>query len=57
MRAIRREFEASPNPERRWFPDPFVPDTVMWREASDAPARPVPWEDVPSDALASDPAL
>ncbi len=57
MRTIRREFEADPDVERRWFPDPFVPDAVMWRAEPDAPARLVAWEDIPTDALASDPAL
>ncbi len=57
MRAIRREFETDADPARRWFPEPFVPETVTWRAAPDAPARAVPWEDVPTDALASDPAL
>jgi ornithine decarboxylase len=57
MRAIRREFEDNPDPERRWFPDPFVPDAVMWQAAPDQPARLTAWEDVPTDALASDAAL
>jgi ornithine decarboxylase len=57
MRAICREFADSPDPARRWFPDPFVPDTVMWRAEPDAPARATAWEDVPTDALASDPGL
>jgi ornithine decarboxylase len=55
LRAIRREFEDSPDPARRWFPDPFVPDRVMWRPTPDAPEKLTAWEDVPTDALASDP--
>jgi ornithine decarboxylase len=57
MRAIRHELEADPDPTRRWFPDPFVPDTVLWRADPSAPACLVAWEDVPTDALVSDPAL
>jgi ornithine decarboxylase len=57
MRAIRREFDDNPDPERRWFPDPFVPDAVMWQADPDLPARLTPWEDVPTDVLASDPGL
>jgi ornithine decarboxylase len=57
MRAIRREFEDDPDPLRRWFPDPFVPVEVMWSAEPGVPAQRVPWEDVPTDALASDPSL
>jgi ornithine decarboxylase len=46
LRAIRREFEErEQQPERRWFFEAFVPDRVGNR----------PWEDVPTDELASDP--
>jgi ornithine decarboxylase len=55
VRAIRREFdEKEPDPSRRWFFDPFVPDTV-W-VASDGAGqenREVPWEQVPTDELAT----
>jgi ornithine decarboxylase len=60
LRAIRREFEQrETDPARRWFFDPFVPDTVMLAGPDgtrDAP-RAVAWEDVPTDALAADPAF
>jgi ornithine decarboxylase len=51
MRAMRAEFEESPDPHRRWFFDPFVPDEVV------VPNDPVrrKWEDVPTDDLVSDP--
>ena len=58
MRAIRREFEDNPDPARRWFPDPFVPgngDVVGGARRSRRGRR--AWEDMPTDALASDPGL
>lgn len=56
LRAIRREFEQrEADPARRWFFDPFVPDTVVLAGA-DGPHE-VAWEDVPTDALAADPAF
>ncbi|MHC2086290.1 Orn/Lys/Arg family decarboxylase [Methylobacterium sp. CM6244] len=49
VRAIRREFEEKEgDPLRRWFFDPFVPDTVKGPEGK------VPWESVSTDELASD---
>jgi ornithine decarboxylase len=52
LRAIRREYEEKETaPERRWFFDPFVPDTIEWQGARR------PWEEVPTDALASEPQL
>ncbi len=51
MRTIRQEFEASPDPNRRWFPDPFVPDTVLWSTEPDAPARPIKWGGRPRPTL------
>ena len=49
LRAIAREFqETEADPERQWFFDPFVPDTV---EYGDIVTR---WEDVPTDDLASE---
>jgi ornithine decarboxylase len=52
LRAISREFEEKETDEkRRWFFDPFVPDLVSYR------GNVMPWEDVPTDALASDPVL
>ncbi|KQP52684.1 amino acid decarboxylase [Methylobacterium sp. Leaf399] len=49
VRAIRREFEEKEgDPLRRWFFDPFVPDTVK------GPDGKVPWESISTDELASD---
>lgn len=48
MRAIAREFDDESNPENRWFFDPFVPDVV------ELDGEEIPWEDVPTDLLASD---
>lgn len=51
LRAIRREFEEKePDPQRRWFFDPFVPDTVTLPDDG----RVVAWEHVPTDDLATD---
>ncbi|MCJ2131361.1 Orn/Lys/Arg decarboxylase N-terminal domain-containing protein [Methylobacterium sp. E-045] len=48
VRAIRREFEEKEgDPLRRWFFDPFVPDTVKGPEGK------VPWESLSTDELAS----
>ena len=57
LRMIRREYDAKEtDPARRWFPDPFVPQTVMWRGPEDTAPREVPWEDVTTDDLAANPA-
>ncbi|HEX8416565.1 MAG TPA: Orn/Lys/Arg decarboxylase N-terminal domain-containing protein [Methylobacterium sp.] len=49
VRAIRREFEEKEgDPLKRWFFDPFVPDTVK------GPDGKVPWESLSTDELASD---
>ena len=54
LRMIRREYDAKEaDPARRWFPDPFVPHTVHWRGPDDVAPREIPWEDVPTDDLAS----
>ena len=46
VRAIRREFEEREgDPARRWFFEAFVPDQI----------GNVPWEDMPTDELASNP--
>ena len=50
LRLTRREFEADPDPARRWFFEPFVPKTITVDGAT------MPWEDAPTDALAADPA-
>ncbi|MCJ2081768.1 Orn/Lys/Arg decarboxylase N-terminal domain-containing protein [Methylobacterium sp. J-090] len=48
VRAIRREFEEKEgDPQKRWFFDPFVPDTVK------GPDGKVPWESISTDELAS----
>jgi ornithine decarboxylase len=48
VRAIRREFEEKEgDPLKRWFFDPFVPDTVAGSDGQ------VPWESVSTDELAS----
>jgi ornithine decarboxylase len=59
LRAIKHEFEESErDPARRWFFDPFVPDRVPFGGLqADAESQLVPWEDVPTDDLASDPAF
>ncbi|KAI9033395.1 ornithine decarboxylase [Hyaloraphidium curvatum] len=50
MRLIRREFEEKEHrPSRRWFFEPFVPAEVTLAEG-----RTVPWENAPTDVLASD---
>ena len=55
LRAIRREFEEKEqDPDRRWFFDPFVPDTVR-ATGADGESRQIPWEQVPTDELASTP--
>lgn len=51
MRAMRREFETKEtDAARQWFFDPFVPDVVERDGGS------TPWEDIPTDELARDPA-
>ena len=55
LRAIRREFESKEEPGKRWFFDPFVPDTVPMPATDGEAARDLPWEEVPTDDLASDP--
>ena len=54
IRAIRREFEGREEPGVRWFFDPFVPDHVPMPATGDEPAGVLPWEEVPTDDLASD---
>jgi ornithine decarboxylase len=55
LRAIRREFEEKEqDPDRRWFFDPFVPDRVrVPSETIGGEPREIPWEQVPTDELAS----
>jgi ornithine decarboxylase len=61
IREIRREFEEKErDPERRWFFDPFVPETVEVFDAAMAgqageQRRALPWELVPTDGLAANP--
>jgi ornithine decarboxylase len=57
LRLIRREYDVKEaDPARRWFPDPFVPHSVEWRGPDDERARTIPWEEVPTDDLAANPA-
>jgi ornithine decarboxylase len=57
LRLIGREYAArETDPARRWFFDPFVPHTAEWRAPGEEAARRIPWEDVPTDDLASNPA-
>jgi len=52
LRAIHREYiEKESDPHRQWFFEPFVPDRVTTPEGE------VAWEDVPTEALAADPAF
>jgi ornithine decarboxylase len=57
IRAIRREFEEQEaDPDRRWFFEPFVPERVAMPDAgSFEPAVEIPWEQVSTDELASNP--
>ena len=56
LRTIKREYDArEADPARRWFPDPFVPETVRWKAPGEETAREVPWEDVPTDDLVANP--
>ena len=49
LRAIAHEFEQTEtDPDRQWFFDPFVPDTVEHDGVTKK------WEDVPTDDLAAD---
>lgn len=54
LRAVRREFEVKEkDPARRWFFDPFVPDTVSIPDAArEWGSHHVPWESVSTDQLA-----
>ena len=55
LRLTRREFEQDANPDRRWFFEPFVPRSLRAPDAA-GNLSDTPWEDVPTDLLASDPA-
>jgi ornithine decarboxylase len=52
VRALKHEFETDVDPDRCWFFDPFVPDTVP---APERAAGRIAWESVPTDLLASEP--
>ena len=57
LRAIAREFrERETDPARQWFFEPFVPPRAR-RAGEDGAMQDLPWEDVPTDALATDPAF
>ncbi len=56
LRMIRREYDTKEaDPARRWFPDPFVPQTVLWKAPGEEISREIPWEDVPTDDLVANP--
>ncbi len=57
LRAVQRELERKESdPARRWFFDPFVPDTVRLPDAArDGGVHEVPWDSLATDALASHP--
>jgi ornithine decarboxylase len=56
LRLTRREYDdGQHDPSRRWFFEPFVPRRVQPSERAGALAG-TPWEDAPTDLLASDPA-
>ncbi len=58
LRLFRREYQQTElDPARRWFFDPFVPHTVQWSGPDDEAPVEKPWEDVPTDDLASNPAF
>ena len=57
IRATHQEFvQKEADPARHWFFDVFVPDVVDVGDA-DGVLRRMRWEEVPTDLLASDPAL
>lgn len=57
LRTVAREYaQKESDPLHAWFFDPFVPDVVTLHEAGGAAAQ-VRWEDVPTDRLATDPAM
>ena len=56
IRLTRREYEdGQQDPARRWFFEPFVPKFVQPSPLA-ATHEGMPWEDAPTDLLASDPA-
>ena len=57
IRTLKREFESTDvDPAKRWFFDPFVPDRVQASHSTDDDTGGlVPWEELPTDLLASDP--
>jgi arginine/lysine/ornithine decarboxylase len=59
IRALTREFEEKEQrPERRWFFEPFVPDRVQMPDvAREGAVHDVPWDQVSTDLLATDPSF
>ena len=54
LRAVRREFEANEkDPARKWFFDAFVPDRVSLAVTAGEDSPEIPWEDIPTEELAS----
>ena len=58
LRTLKREFTAAAKGDRSdWFFDPFVPDVVTIEDSTFSPPLVrVPWEDIPTDVLAREPA-
>ncbi len=57
IRALGRDYEETePDPARRWFFDPFVPDVVSLADERGETQR-MRWETVPTDRLAQDQTL
>jgi ornithine decarboxylase/arginine decarboxylase len=58
LRHAKREYDqAETDPARRWFFDPFVPHTVQYQAPDAEEPHLTRWEDVPTDELASNPAM
>jgi ornithine decarboxylase len=56
LRLTRKEFDDDPDPSRRWFFEPFVPKHLRVPDGAGNNLKDVPWEEVPTDLLASNPA-
>ena len=58
LRTLKSQFTAAAKDERgAWFFDPFVPDVVTLKDSKFSPPLVrVPWEEIPTDVLAREPA-
>jgi ornithine decarboxylase len=58
IRALGKQFAvASSEPRKAWFFDPFVPDVVTLKDSKfSSPLLRTPWEDIPTEVLAREPA-